>query len=640
EQLSQNRNILTSLELAVPGLSIQPSEQRTSCGSQLRGRNVAYQINGVPVNEDLRAGSCTGPFKVNPFALQRVEALRGGTALYGSGSPGGIINLITKRATGPEVEMDYVAQTSFNTSDTTGTFITDFYAGVGQDRGAFDYYVGAGYTDSGISRSGNGNLVFGDEFESLNIVTALGYRNGDQEYRLTGSWSDESLGDSAYSTGEPLSPGVGTVVLTTPHPQRDDGADENLTLALSFTDEDLLAHEVNLSVFLQDQKIIQRENFFSAADGDSFFASDRENQRIGLRSTLVRRYNLSGGELTTSYGADFTRNDFFRFIVDPVGGAVTGYLTPSFYLNTTAAFGQVEWSFDRLTLTGGARQEWYAGAIKREGFDPTLSRVATPGDFDNSTLGLFNVGAVYDLSETLQLYGGFSQGAELSQLGRAARGATNPGSISNEPATSDQYELGLRGGHGDADFGLVAYYSESASSSRLQPDPTCTPEELATICTLIPLRIPERTWGLEANTTWSVTSQFDLSGVFTLQRGEVQDQTTGEWINFSTDRAVPLRVTVRGDYRPVDALSLGLQVNYYGASSYFSPTQEAIGLIDTDAVTLVSASAAYDVGSVEVYVAADNLLDNSYVNPSTVARNFDQYEAPGRRVTFGVRGRF
>jgi outer membrane receptor protein involved in Fe transport len=72
-QLRQNRNVLSGLEFIVPGLSVQNSEDRSSCASAIRGRAASFQINGVPVNEDLRPGSCTGPFALSPFAIERVE---------------------------------------------------------------------------------------------------------------------------------------------------------------------------------------------------------------------------------------------------------------------------------------------------------------------------------------------------------------------------------------------------------------------------------------------------------------------------------------------------------------------------------------------------------------------------------------
>jgi iron complex outermembrane recepter protein len=140
-QIRQNRNILSGLEFAVPGLSVQDSETRGSCSSAIRGRAASFQVNGVPVNEDLRPGSCTGPFTISPFAIERVEVVRGGTALYGSGAPGGIINLITRQASSDALEIDLTAQTSFNTERSSDTFTTDLYGGLGQRVDNFDYYV-------------------------------------------------------------------------------------------------------------------------------------------------------------------------------------------------------------------------------------------------------------------------------------------------------------------------------------------------------------------------------------------------------------------------------------------------------------------------------------------------------------------
>lgn len=641
-QLRQNRNILSALEFTVPGLSIQAPEDRSSCGSQIRGRTASFQINGVPVNEDLRPGSCTGPFAISPFAIESVEVVRGATALYGAGAPGGIINLQTRRAKGRDLEIDVTAQTSFNTDLARDTFVTDLYLGAGQDLGAFDYYVGGGFTDSGLQRSGNGNPVFSSAFEAIDFIGSLGWAIGEARIAFTGTFHDENRGRDFYPEGAflPGSDEVASVIEVAPHPQVDEAGDRSITGILSFNHPDLLSHDVTFALFFQDQEIIQRDNFFDIAFGNDFFASNRENSRLGLRSTFVRSYDVGGGQLKTSYGLDFTRNDFLRFTVDPAGeDAIIGYITPAFYLETLAPFGQAEFTTGALTLTGGVRHERYSGAVEEEGFDPALPRAATPGAFANSELTLWNAGAVYQVTDAMQVYAGFSHGAELSQLGRAARGAVDPGEISNEPATSDQYELGLRGGSGDLRYGAAFYYAKSDASSQIQPDPTCAP---GTFCPLIPLRIPERGWGLEAQAQWRALENLQLSGVFTLQRGEVLDEDTGEWINFSTDRAVPRRITARADWEPLAKLALGVQVTHYGASSFFTPTQQDIGLVDSDAVTLAAANISYDLGPVRVFAAADNLFDEVYVNPAAQGDGLDffNYEAPGRRVTVGISGRF
>ena len=642
-QLIQNRNVLSALEFTVPGISVQDSESRGSCNSAIRGRAASFQINGVPVNEDLRPGACTGPFTISPFAIERVEVVRGGTALYGAGAPGGIVNFITRRAAGETFEVDAVAQSSFNTETSRDTFTTDLFLGAGQQVGAFDYYVGGGFTDGGRVRSGSGAPVFSSSFDAFDLLASLGYDlGGGQRLQFTGTYHDEDLGRQFYPDGS-IDPdtGLANIVEVDRHPQADQAHDRNLTMALSYCHPSLLGHVLDASLFFQQQSLKQRDNFYTAEFGNDFFASNRNNRRIGLRTALVRSYEFGRAALKTTYGFDFTRNDFRRFQVDAADGErVNGYISPAIYLNTYALFGQLELGLGNVTLSGGLRHEWYRGAITDRGYDPSLPRAATPGKFAPTRLALWNAGATYALTDTVQLYAGFSQGAELSELGRAARGAADPGLISPEPATSDQYEIGVRGKLRNVEFGLAAYHSRSESSSQIQPDPSCAGESF---CPLIPLRVPERFKGVEANARWSVSPSLALSGVFTLQRGKIFDEDRQEFIAYGTDAAVPLRVTGRAEWSPLERLALAAQVTHYGASSYFSPSEEEVGLVDTDAVTLASASVRYTIGKATLTLAADNLFDKRYVSVARQAEGvggFSYAEAPGRRVTIGVSGRF
>lgn len=642
-QVRQNRNILSSLEAAVPGLSIQPSEARTACGSRLRGRITSFQINGVPINEDLRQGSCSGPFTVSPFAIERVEVLRGGNALYGAGAPGGIVNLITRRAKGDALEIDATAQTSFNTSRAAGTFTTDLYAGAGQKRGDFDYYAGAGYTDGGLQRDPDGRPVASQAYRAIDLIGSFGLRLTDSsDIRLTTTFHDEDAG-RRFAASRSLYPGttIGKVVEVTPHPQADQARDRNVTLALAYSNRDLLGHIASVSLFYQDQSIRQRDNIYAEADGDFFYASNRNNRRFGLRSTFVREYAVAGGALKTSYGFDYSRNSFYRFAIDPAASdRIINFLSPETVLRTYALFGQLEYSIGRLTLSGGMRQEWYRGEITGKGYVAGVPGAAIAGAIGKSDLALFNAGAIYRLTDTLQLYAGFSQGAALSELGRSARNVTNAHIITPLPATSDQYEAGIRGKAGPVAFSLAGYYSRSALGAELQRDPSCAGQ---VVCLLIPLRAPQRFHGFEGTLQWDVTSALSLGSVLTWQRGKVYDEDLGRFVNYATSVAVPLRVTGRVDWKPLAALSLGAQVTHYGPSSYFSPTEDGLTLFDTSAVTVVAGSARYDIGPAQFYVTADNLFNARYVSPLGEAGGPGStyyYRAQGRRMTLGVSARF
>ncbi|MBA3577587.1 MAG: TonB-dependent receptor plug domain-containing protein, partial [Sphingomonas sp.] len=392
KQLEYSSNILRAIEFAAPGVSPQ-GEGRVGCFVGIRGRQTSIQINGIPVNQDLRQSNCNAMFQVSPFAIQRIEVVRGGTALFGAGAPGGIVNFITRRAKSSRLEVDAVAQTSFNTSDWDDTFTHDLYLGAGQDLGAWDYYLGGGYTNTGARRTPDGGFVPFRTYESLALNGAVGGDLLKGEIRATGTYYRETPGREFAADGtQVFGERFANVIPIASHPQIDEASDRLATLALSYHHPQLLAHELNLSLFFQDQRYRQRDNFFDVNfGGDFFFATNTENQRLGVRSTLVKRFEPARLPTTLSYGFDYTRNRFYRPTVDPAaGGVITGFISPEVVLDTYALFSQAEVDLDRLRLTGGVRHEWYRGEVGDEGFDPDIASAGVPGNFGKSDLTLFN----------------------------------------------------------------------------------------------------------------------------------------------------------------------------------------------------------------------------------------------------------
>ncbi|GGB89891.1 siderophore receptor [Novosphingobium endophyticum] len=637
QQLDFNTNVMRALEFAIPGLAPQ-RESRSNCSPNIRGRQTSIQVNGIPVNENIRQSTCDQMYQLSPFAIERVEVLRGGTALYGAGSPGGVINFITRRAKGRQLEVDVVAQTSFNTSKLDDTFTTDLYGGVGQKLDGWDYYVGAAYTDGGVERTPNGGLVPGREYESVAFNGSLGVDLAGGELRVTGTWYREDKGQQYSADGTQDIGNFAPVIPVDSHPQLDEGVMRSTTVALFYDHPDVLGHSLSVSGYYQDQLYRQRDNFFDLTFGNDFFASDSYHDRFGFRSTLVKKANLGAVEFVGSYGFDYTYNSYYRPAIDPAAGdAIFGYVSPEVIFNTYALFGQIELDFGRLRLVGGARQEWYRGEIGDRDFDPAIPGSATPGDLGKSDLALYNLGAVFDVTDAVQLYGGFSQGAEIAQLGRAARGQSDPSLITPEPATSDQFELGIRGRTGGLRFEVAGFRSTSDRASLLQEDQSCAGE---TLCPLVPLRARQRFWGFEGSADWQVSNQLDLAAVVTWQRGKIFDEGLGRFIEYSTDTVAPFRLTGSASYRPIEPLSLSLQGTYYGAADYYTAAEQAAGFVNTESTFLMDASIRYQLGKGELFVAASNLLDEKYVSVADQGVGFFYYQAEGRRVTVGYKARF
>lgn len=638
-QLQGSGDVLRALDFTVPGLNLS-SGGRSQCLTRVRGRVPAFQLNGVPANQDLRPSNCNSAFQISPFALERVEVVRGATALFGAGAPGGIINLITRRARGESLEVDAVAQTSFNPDEPSGTFQTDLYAGLGKRSGAFDFYLGAGYQDHGVGRDPNGQRVVGTAFDSLSLNGSAGLSlSPGVRLRVTATHYREDPGTEYNVSGAEVDAGVPRprVIRVTDNPFRaSEGLDRLTTAALSLEADRLLGHQLQASAFGQWQRFQQRANFQDANGGaPDFFSDDRENSTLGTRLTLARKFGLGRGRLGLEYGLDWRRDKLIRLLLDPADtDVVTGFIAPEVILTQTGLFAQASYDIGRVRLTGGARQEYYRGRIGDELADQGLSGAGTPGRFAKADLALFNAGLVYDLTTAAQVYLSYNEGAELTQLGRAARRATDPGLISPEPAKSRQVEIGARGRLGPVRVTAAAFRSRSDSASLVQPDPSCAGESF---CPLIPLRVPQKVWGVEGTADWAVGDRLDVGALFTWQRGEILDEDLDRYIPFGTDIVSPTRLAVRSEWRPSERLRLGAQASYAAKARFFSAAEQEIGLVNTPALFLADASAGYRIGHGELTAAITNLFNERYEYTTLAAGGFTPALAEGRRLTLGYR---
>src|SRR5687768_11348847 len=178
EQLSRNTNVLSSLDALVPGLTVSQGEFRSGCSTNIRGRAAQFLINGVPTNDNLRRSTCGSLFGLSPHAIERIEVVRGASALYGAGAPGGVINMSTRRAQTPDLEADVVTQWSFNPDERDDSDEYNVYGGVGQAFEQWDYYIGAAYDEYGVRRNPNGGIVPGTTFDDVSVNASLGRKLG------------------------------------------------------------------------------------------------------------------------------------------------------------------------------------------------------------------------------------------------------------------------------------------------------------------------------------------------------------------------------------------------------------------------------------------------------------------------------
>jgi len=178
---TSNPGSLVDALRTVPGLDISESGGPGSTTNiRLRGANTGQtlvMIDGIRINDPTAASGDFDFSMFAPSAIERIEVLKGPqSALYGSDAMGGVVNIITKKGTGPAQFNVRTEGGSYGTVSTTGSMIGS--------QGPWSYaFTGGGQSSEGFSRYGyriptieakNPNLER-DGFSRLGGSARIGY---------------------------------------------------------------------------------------------------------------------------------------------------------------------------------------------------------------------------------------------------------------------------------------------------------------------------------------------------------------------------------------------------------------------------------------------------------------------------------
>jgi outer membrane receptor protein involved in Fe transport len=133
-ELSPGYNIYDMLQ-TTPGIFVNRRAHRTMFFG--RSKNMLVMVDGVPVN-DLFQGEQypSGDQYTDPDVVERVEVVMGpGSALYGAGAQGGVVNIITKRG---KMEPHFSVSGRFGEGDHYGTSIS---GGAGTNEVSFNLWA-------------------------------------------------------------------------------------------------------------------------------------------------------------------------------------------------------------------------------------------------------------------------------------------------------------------------------------------------------------------------------------------------------------------------------------------------------------------------------------------------------------------
>lgn len=402
----------------VPGLGAGDNSVSNYYQS-LRGRGVLVLIDGVAQRSN--RGVSRQLSTISPSSVERIEIISGATAIYGAGATGGVINIITKKAS--EDGLNFHTELGMTTStedtnsenhsykliqDVSGQFDkVDFLAGVSlEQRG--------NYVDSDGDRiATDPNQLARDNTDTLDIILNAGYQISETSKVRAGlQYFDEEMDtDAAADFGTPSAAYLGLpqgVIGKSGdyEPKPIDGlklnqqpATNRKSVTLDFSEENFFGQSLIAQASYREQDLyfypylgaplyIQTDwtqaatllgqgasttqaLLGSSAAGSTITQSRIETTTLDFKIALDSQIDISGKKLGLTYGVDYIQDTGNQTSIEYnyneylASGQTTLNKTgavvnagPETDTTTQAAFLQAQFApIDALTLRAGIRYE-------------------------------------------------------------------------------------------------------------------------------------------------------------------------------------------------------------------------------------------------------------------------------------------
>ena len=597
KQANAGRSTADIIGFLIPSLT--PSSGTTSnYGMTMRGRAVQYMIDGVP-----QTGSRDSSRQLNsisPNSIERIEVVSGASSIYGAGATGGIINIITKKGSDDALSFESKLGVTSGDNIRSDAMAYEAFQSVAFNQGDVSGYLGASYNKRGEFQDSHGDRIGPEvaqtdrqDTETVDVNGRLSWQFTDNQKLSFGAqyYNDEQ--DSEYGPDY----GTGLAVLFGAEPTLDavKGLDldtqprtKRSNFNLQYEHQDLLGQILNAEAYYRSEtgRFYPSANYLAHSaipSGGTYIVTQSETDIDvwGARLALQKAFDLGSRSLNLTYGMDY---DFEQgsqtaqqynlgtfmasngLTLDPQNEYVFG---PDVDTSKFGLFLQTQFDVtDRLNLQAGIRHERidsevqdsipYSEAMVADAI-PTYTPVVLNGGTIKHDATLFNLGAVYHLTDAQQVFANFSQGSSLPDIQRMLRDVPASFTVNSQtidPIKVNNYELGWRV---QAENGLNAsvttFYNDSDKSLKFGR-PNYTIEVLDT---------DERVYGIEGNLSYRLQPNWTVGGTMAYTRGQFKN-TAGKWQELDAIRVAPLKGTAFSEWQFNNDMSLRVQALAIGGT--------------------------------------------------------------------------
>ncbi|MEM9044209.1 MAG: TonB-dependent receptor [Pseudomonadota bacterium] len=596
KQRSVTRNVADILANTTPGFS-PSNEALTDFGQTLRGRNFLTLIDGVPQSTPLRDGQ-RALNSIDPDAIERIEVIRGGTAAFGFGATGGLVNIVTRRPEDGSLNVTARAGTEVSLTNVVGDSLTyEAAAELSGRTGAIDYVGGGSFVSRGAGFDADGLRIPADptggqggiwDSDSINVFGKLGFNFDDdlQRIQLGGLYynteQDSDFAQISFS-GDPARDIRTPAVFGNFNPVNP--GTENTNFTFEYSHQDLFGSTVKAQAYYTDLEAV-----FGKFPG--FLQTKIESEKLGGRLTINTPFPLDVLPFDVTWGVDLLTDDTTQTATDGPN------FSPSADQFAIAGFAQLDVRIGDLgKISGGVRHE--SISVDVSNFTNEFGAQVQGGTLKfNETL--FNLTGTLFVTDNIDVYGGFSQGFTVADILRSIRDGSfsQATEAEGEAQRTDNFELGIRYGDDVFDGSLVGFYSKSDNGTTFEAG------------SIDILKQPERILGVEATASARVLEDLTIGGTFSWLRGKVDTNDDGDFNeDLPSTRIPPVKITGFADYQPFNWWDARIQVTHVGTRD---PDSTAFGAGVVNSYTVVDLYSSFDVGLGDLEVGIQNLLNNDY----------------------------
>lgn len=665
QQVQGGKELKEVLAQLIPGMDVS-SQGRTNYGMNMRGRSMMVMVDGVRLNSSRSDSRQLDA--IDPFNIERIEVISGATSLYGGGSTGGLINIVTKKGQpGTQAELQTGVKSGFNSHNDRDENVAAAVSG-GDDKASgrlsVAYQRYGGWYDGKGNEAIIDNTQTGLQYSDRLDVMGTGTLNIDENQQLqltTQYFKSESDGKHGLYLGENFSAVTGSGRAYNSGSLDSDrlpGTERHL-INVQYSNTDFFGQDLVAQVYYRDESLtfypfptLTRNRVSSI--GASQQKTDFYGGKLTLNSQPV-------DALTLTYGVDADHETFDanQQFFDLNTAAQSGGMTlknaynvgryPGYSITNLAPFLQSSYDIDAITLSGGVRYQYtknkvddFVGYAQQQAIatGQANSADAVPGGSTDYNNLLFNAGILGRLTERQQVWFNFSQGFEIPDLAkyygsgtyRLANGhynLTNSVNVNDSKLDGikvDSYELGWRYTGDNLRTQLAAYYSLSDKTISInKTDMTINLDD-----------DKRRIYGVEGqvdyffnDSEWSTGSNFNII--------KSETRVEGKWEKLTIDSASPSKVSAWLNWAPGDWNLRVQSTQTFDVSDADGKKINGYNTVD------LLGSYALPVGKLSVSV--ENLLDKDYTTvwgqraPGLYSPTYGDaalYTYKGRGRTFGL----